>query len=71
MPKEFITNIIPKNKCIEMKSPAKGKKTYTLTAKTLNNIWNKAKKINKQPMLVITIPDKKGYFKVEAMIYKI
>ena len=69
--KEFITNVVPMKQCIEVKYPAKGRKTYALTPKNLEKIYKQAKEIGKKPSLIIMIPiNDKEVFKVSATIYK-
>ena len=63
--KQAFKGITPQelNKCKVFKSPKKGKKTFTITQKILDTIYNKGAKISKVPELIINLPinEKESY----------
>lgn len=62
--REFITNVIPGGKAIKhpisnyitYKRAKKNQKSFRITNKLLQGVWNHALKIKKQAQLIISIP---------------
>jgi hypothetical protein len=55
--KEFITNVIqPFKNSIVYKSVKKGQTSFRITQQLIQSVYNKSKKLNSFPVLILTIP---------------
>lgn len=59
MVKDFIKNVLNQKTSLVYKTPKKGQKSFRITQQLIQSIWNKTKKLNNLPILILTIPANK------------
>jgi len=53
------------------KSAKKGQKSFRITSQLLNSVYKKAESLNKEGLIILTIPsDSKNNFKVKCIVTK-
>lgn len=57
--------------CTVFKSAKKGQKSFRITSQLLNSVYKKAESLNKEGLIILTIPsDSKNIFKVKCIVQK-